>query len=68
MAGAVDAFSEQLHRLSCAGSRSKDDKYVARRALIKEIFDAAYGRYGHRRVRLAPAGVHCIQMSVKTVL
>lgn len=26
---------------------TKEDKYAARRTLIKEIFDEARGRYGH---------------------
>ncbi|OFI39416.1 integrase [Arthrobacter sp. SW1] len=46
----------------------KEDKYAASRALIKEIFDEARGRYGHRRIRIELARRHDVRMSGKTVL
>jgi putative transposase len=47
---------------------SKEDKYATSRTLIKEIFDEARGRYGHRRVRIELEKRHSIRMSGKTVL
>lgn len=47
---------------------SKEDKYAASRMLIKDIFDEACGRYGHRRVRIELENRHSIRMSGKTVL
>lgn len=46
----------------------KEDTYATRRQLIKEIFDEARGRYGHRRIRIELAKRHSIGMSGKTVL
>jgi putative transposase len=41
----LPASTYYYHRAAAA----KEDKYAARRTLIKEIFDETRGRYGHRR-------------------
>lgn len=60
----LPASTYYYHRAGAA----KEDKYAASRTLIKEIFDEARGRYGHRRVRIELAKRHGIRMSGKTVL
>lgn len=60
----LPASTYYYHRTGAA----KEDKYASRRQLIKEIFDEARGRYGHRRVRIELAKRHSIRMSGKTVL
>lgn len=60
----LPASTYYYHRARAA----KEDKYATRRQLIKEIFDEARGRYGHRRVRIELAKRHSIRMSGKTVL